>query len=32
MTITYNTAYHQTETLHFTFIRQAVVVYFGVEC
>ena len=31
MTIAYNSAYVQTETLNFTFARQAVVVYFDAE-
>jgi len=28
MTINYNTAYVQTETLNFTFVWQAIIVYF----
>jgi len=32
MTIVYNSAYVQTETLNSTFTRQAVIVYFDVEC
>jgi len=32
MTIAYNSAYVQTETLNFTFTRQAVIVYFDAEC
>jgi len=32
MTITYSYAYVQTETLHFTFDRQAVIVYFDAKC
>jgi len=31
MTITYNSAYVQTETLNFTFARQADIVYFDAE-
>jgi len=31
MTIAYNSAYVQTETLNFTFARQAVIVYFDAE-
>jgi len=31
MTITHNSAYVQTETLNFTFARQAVIVYFDSE-
>jgi len=32
MTIAYNSAYIQTETLNFTFAQQAVIVYFDVKC
>jgi len=33
VTIAYSSAYIQTETLHFTFARQAtIVVYFDAEC
>jgi len=32
MTIAYNSAYAQTETLTFTFAWQAIIVYFDVEC
>jgi len=32
MTITYKSAYAKTETLNFTFARQAVIVYFDAEC
>jgi len=32
MTIAYNSAYIQTETLNFTFARQAVIVYSDAEC
>ena len=32
MTIAYNSAYVQTETLNFTFARHVVMVYFDVEC
>jgi len=32
MTIAYNSAYIQTETLNLTFARQAVIVYFDSEC
>jgi len=32
MTIAYNSAYILTETLNFTFARQAIIVYFDVEC
>jgi len=31
MTIAYNSAYVKTETLNFTFARQAVIVYFDTE-
>jgi len=31
MTIAYNSAYVQTETLNFTFARQAVIVYFAAD-
>jgi len=31
MTIAYDSAYAQTETLNFTFARQAVIVYFEAE-
>jgi len=31
MTIVYNSAYVQTETLNFTFAQQAVIVYFDAE-
>ena len=31
MTITYNSAYVQTETLNFIFVQQAVIVYFDAE-
>jgi len=31
MTIAYNSACSQTETLNFTFARQAVIVYFDTE-
>jgi len=31
MTIAYNSAYVQTETLNFTFARQAVIVYFDAK-
>jgi len=32
MTIAYNSAYIQTETLNFTFARQAINVYFDAKC
>jgi len=32
MTIAYNSASLQTETLNFTFSRQNVIVYFDAEC
>jgi len=32
MTIAYNSAYVQTETLNFTFTWQAIIVYFDDEC
>ena len=32
MTIAYNSAYVQTETLNFTFAQQAIIVYFDAEC
>jgi len=32
MTIACNSAYFQTETLNFTFARQAIIVYFDAEC
>ena len=32
MTTAYNSAYIQTETLNFTFVWQAVIVYFDAEC
>jgi len=32
MTIAYNSAYVQNETLNFSFTRQAIIVYFDVEC
>jgi len=32
MTVVYNSAYVQTETLNFTFAWQAVIVYFDTEC
>jgi len=31
MTIAYNSAHFQTETLNFTFARQAIIVYFDAE-
>ena len=32
MTIAYNPAYYQTETLNFTFAQQAVIVNFDAKC
>jgi len=32
MTIAYNSAYVQTETLNFTFTLQVIIVYFDAEC
>jgi len=32
MTVAYNSAYIQTETLNFTFARQAIIVYFDAAC